>query len=394
MNSPAPILLQTDQAPLSPKGAIIRPSKKYEESYFPEEIGSVALILDHLDDAIIIFTKNDETIIYVNPAWEQLNGYTLDEIRGQTGAFLHSSSSHTPWKQARAVIQHGKSWRGEVANRRADGTEYKTFMTITPLKNQQGESVYFAGVTHGDATKNALRQAQNALVNGLSHKLRTPLTNIKFYLSLLEKGAPDNRDRYMETLKRETKRLQAITNEMLLLSQFDMGEIEIYVEPIDLNKFISDLVTANVGLADAHEVEVRYAVDSDALYTESTVPKPELESDTTLLKELLRQLLTNAIVYTSPGGEIEITTSQRKAGDQRWCAIAIRDSGFGIDPSEQERIFERFYRGRSSYEMSVSGTGLGLAICKLAAEHLGGKIELESTLAVGSTFTILLPLNR
>lgn len=229
---------------------------------------------------------------------------------------------------------------------------------------------------------------QHSFVDHISHELRTPLSNIKLYLSLLENSTPTNRARYIETIKREADRLQNITDDMLMLSQFDTGQIEPYFEPVELEKLLQDSVTAHKKLALSHGVVLTYGTVCNALSTNL----PPFETDTLLLKEILQQLITNAIVYTCAGGTVTVEAAPRVENEQPWCAISVRDTGVGVDPSETERIFERSYRGGSSFELEIAGTGLGLTICQAAAQSLGGSIKVESAPSVGSTFTLLLPI--
>lgn len=225
-------------------------------------------------------------------------------------------------------------------------------------------------------------------VDDISHKLRTPLTNIKLYIALLEKSNPSNQARYTETLKRETNRLQHITEDMLMLSQFDLGKIEPCFELVDLAELLRDVVEAHKGLALSREVVLHDCAVGETPHTKFA----SVHSDTLLLKEAMQQLLTNAIVYTKKGGEVIVEATLRADGKQKWCAIAVRDTGAGIDAAEAKHIFERSYRGRSSLEMGIAGTGFGLTICREIASYLNGLIELKSALGVGSTFTLLLPI--
>lgn len=357
------------------------------DTNFLGSCGSVDLLLEHMTDAIIL-TKSDETIVYVNPAWEQQNRYKLDEVRGLTPAALHAYSEQPVWQTMQAAIQRDETWHGEVRNMRADGSDYETDLTIVPIQNGGGAPLYFVWINRDVTEEKMLAREQERFVTEVSHELRTPLTNIKFYLSLLEKGTLDNQARYIQTLKREAKRLQSITEDMLLISQFDMDKIEPSIESIDLNNLVLDVVAARTKLAKTHEVTIRYRSTSDPLLAKESL----LESDNDLLAELLGQLLTNAIVYTGAGGKVEIETSICEKDEQMCCAISVCDSGFGIEASERERIFDRFYRGRSSHKMSISGTGLGLTICQQIADCLGGTLELESRPHIGSTFTFFLPL--
>ena len=353
-----------------------------------EQIGSMDMLLQHVTDAVVLI-KADQTIMYANSAWESLTGYTLDRVRGLSYALLQPSSEQAAWQSIHSIVEHGQTWRGELLALRVDGSEYESSLTIAPMYNDGGKLIYFAVVSRDISKEKMYLRAQETFITDVSHELRTPLTNINFYLSLLAKGAPDQQERYLETLNRESRRLQKITEDMLLLSQLDMDRVEPSVETIPLAGLLTDIVASRIMLANAKQVSIHYRPDHDLTGDAEPI---SLESDKTLLAELLTQLLTNAITYTDVGGDVELEAGVFEKAGQMWCTISIRDNGFGVDRNEHELIFERFYRGTASHEMDISGTGLGLPLSRQIASRLGGKIEIESALQKGSTFTLSLPI--
>lgn len=235
----------------------------------------------------------------------------------------------------------------------------------------------------------ALLKAQEAdriksqFVSNINHELRTPLTVIQLHLGLLTHGRPENRERYLATLNRETHRLQALVEELLNLSQLDLGKTAVNRVPTDLNRLMGDLVI------DRGELVTNKGLTLDF---EPAANLPPALADPHLLFQVLTNLLANAINYTPQGGAITLRTGIITTGEQTWLTASVADSGPGIAEEEKPYLFERFHRGRSGRESGVAGTGLGLALCQEIMTRHNGRITVESKPEQGSTFTIwLLP---
>lgn len=234
----------------------------------------------------------------------------------------------------------------------------------------------------------ALQQAQEAdrvksqFISNVSHELRTPLTNLKLYLSLLSRGQPEKRDAYLETLHRETERLQKMIESLLDLSRLDLGKVQLNLQPTDLNQVVETLVTDRSALATDEGLHLQIVAKKDL---------PPAAADPKLVEQVLTNILTNAINYTPSGGTITLRTGTVQNNQQDWVTVSVSDTGPGIAESEQPHIFERFYRGEAGRNSSAPGTGLGLAICQEIVERHGGQITLESQAGQGSTFTVWLP---
>ena len=340
-------------------------------------------ILVHMADAVI-FTDADERIVYVNPAWERLNGYELAEVQGQRPAFL--TAAQTPGEildDLRASLRNGQRWQGELLNLRKDGSTYETEMTIVPVADESGQVRYHVGVNRDITEDKQFLRVKDQFVSDMSHELRTPLTNIKFYLSLLERGDPSRTDHYMGTLKRETNRLQDIMEDLLSLSRLDQERIEFQMAPTDLNMFLTTLVAEHQSAA----------ADRDLILTFAPEPSlPTVMIDQTQMTQAITNLLLNAIYYTLAGGTVQVATGVENVGHETWVKIALADTGLGIVPEDQERLFERFFRGQASRTTNTPGTGLGLALCFEIVQRHRGRIDVVTEPEVGSTFAVYLPV--
>jgi signal transduction histidine kinase len=176
------------------------------------------------------------------------------------------------------------------------------------------------------------------------------------------------------------RHLLALINDVLDLSKIEAGKMELFLEEFDVRKMIDEVASTARPLIDknANRLEVRCATDVG-----------EMRADLTKVRQMLLNLLSNASKFTSEG-RIHLEVERDRNGDQA-LIFRVRDTGIGMTPEQQERVFEAFSQAEASTARRFGGTGLGLAISKRFCEMMGGGIELESEPGVGSTFTIRLP---
>ena len=219
--------------------------------------------------------------------------------------------------------------------------------------------------------RDAMRQEFTANV---SHELKTPLTSISGYAEMIERGMAREEDirRFAATIRRESGRLLTLISDIIRLSQLDENEAPAPMAPVDLRNLATECMDSLIPVA--KKSGVSFAVEG----SECTV-----HGDKGELWELVYNLIDNAIRYNRPGGSVRVTLADK--------SICVSDTGIGIPPEHQDRIFERFYRVDKSHSRSTGGTGLGLSIVKHVAEHHGAKIALESTPGVGTSITVTFP---
>jgi two-component system phosphate regulon sensor histidine kinase PhoR len=216
-------------------------------------------------------------------------------------------------------------------------------------------------------------------VANVSHEFKTPLTSIRGYAETLltaEPGNPAVRREFLAAIERNATFLQTLVDDLLVLASLE-SELPIEKERFNVREAIEQQIQSKQPLLSARDLRVRLDCQSE-----------EIEADRNRLMRALSNLLDNAIHYNREGGEIRIVTS--RAG-QRF-RIDVEDTGEGIPQGDLGRIFERFYRVDKSRTRNSGGTGLGLSIAKHAIESQGGSLSVSSTLGVGSTFSIWLPL--
>jgi heavy metal sensor kinase len=212
-----------------------------------------------------------------------------------------------------------------------------------------------------------------------SHELRTPLTALRAEgeVALNSAREPEQFRQNIGAMLEEAQRLQDLVDSLLTLARAEADQQPLNREPIEFGALTREVVESLRILAD--EKHQQLAVEADGVLS--------IAGDAALLRHALLNLVHNAIRYTPAGGRISVTCSRR----DREAVVEICDTGEGIAPEHQAKVFERFYRVDKTRSRSEGGAGLGLAIAKLAVERHGGRIELESTPGKGSTFRVVLP---
>ena len=225
-----------------------------------------------------------------------------------------------------------------------------------------------------------LERVRRQSVSDISHEMRTPLGNLKNYLEALSDGMMTWDKKTRQGLEEEVRRLIQLTERFEELTAAEKKAQNLEPEKIDLRVLFQKLRRRFVTKAGESRLKLNFELDLE---------NSEIVQDREALRTVLENLISNAIKYSEPGGEIEV----RAAGDDGKLKLKVRDTGIGIPPGEQELIFERFYRTYSSRSRETGGTGLGLAIVKELVEAMEGEIEVNSG-EEGTEFLLILPAGR
>ena len=225
-------------------------------------------------------------------------------------------------------------------------------------------------------------ESQKQFIQDASHELRTPIaiaqTNIEV-LEMDDKVTVKDYERLMNILKMNLERMSTLSEKLLLLSESEQGKAN--WSTVELAPLLTELTTEFKTKAGETSINLELvSIETDAL----------VFGDVFRLKQALVNLVDNAIKYNRPGGEVKISAS----ADDAQVVVEIKDNGIGISQSDQQRIFERFYRVDKSRSRAQGGSGLGLAIVKKIAEEHSGTVSVESTVGEGSTFRITLPRRK
>ena len=237
-------------------------------------------------------------------------------------------------------------------------------------------------VLHDVTELRRLERVRQDFVANVSHEFKTPLTAIQGFAETLLGGAledPKNNRRFLEIMRDHANRLARLTDDLLKLARIEAGKLELEFSPVGVIEFIERC--AETALMKASRKQITLDIE---------IPPglPPVRGDASLLRDVLQNLVDNAIQYTPPGGRIRV--SARVNSNE--MVIEVADTGIGIPLIDQERIFERFYRVDAARSREAGGTGLGLSIAKHIIDAHDGRLWVESTVGEGSRFSFSIPL--
>jgi signal transduction histidine kinase len=226
----------------------------------------------------------------------------------------------------------------------------------------------------------SLDEAKTNFLANVSHELRTPLTSIRAFSEILQ-SYPDDEEtqqEFLHIISSESERLTRLVNDVLDVTKIESGQMEWRDESVDASALLEQCTRTFAPLFEQSTLEFRQEVAPNL---------PLIRGDHDRLQQVIQNLLNNAMKFTSEGS---IGLRARVVGDA--LRISVSDTGVGIAPQDQERVFEKFQQVGDTLTGKPKGTGLGLTICREIVEHHGGQLTLESEPGEGSTFTIVLPV--
>ncbi len=224
-----------------------------------------------------------------------------------------------------------------------------------------------------------LFETQRQLVADVSHELRTPLATIQGNIDLLRRGVardPHMLQESLEAIDAEVARMSRLVRDLLLLAEAE-GGLTLHMKPVEVDTVLLEVYREAQLMANGRQ-KVRLGHEDQAL----------VQGDADRLKQLLLNLVSNAIAYTPEGGTVTLSLNLRPDG---WVRVCVADTGIGIASEDLPHIFDRFWRVDRARTRKAGGSGLGLSIARSIAEAHGGTLEVESELGKGSTFEVLLP---
>lgn len=217
-------------------------------------------------------------------------------------------------------------------------------------------------------------------VANVSHELKTPVTSIKGFSETLLDGAgeePETRNQFLKIINDESQRIKLLIDDLLILSKLEKEELLIEPEEISTTKLFNDVYPIIEHSAKKKNIQLNFVDPKEIIF----------EADLEKVKQILINLLSNAVSYTSESGTITLEATEK----ENEICLSVRDTGMGMSKEALSRIFERFYRVDKARSRDTGGTGLGLAIVKHIVEVHNGRIEVDSEIGKGTTFNIYLP---
>ena len=356
--------------------------------------------LDTCANALLIVGL-DGIIEWVNQAFCELTGYDIDESVGRRpGALLHSGvQDETYYKEMWHTISAGNAWKGELVNRRKNGTTYIEVMTITPVRDAQGELTHFIGVKE-DVTEHkrieeeahAANRAKSEFLANMSHEIRTPMNGVIGMVDILQQTRLEPmQSRMLDTIQHSSMVLLHILNDILDFSKIEAGKLTIERIPVHLREVLEGVAQLMVAACNAKSIAL-------TLFVSPALPRRIL-SDPTRLRQVLLNLLGNAVKFTSshvgkPARVMLIAEPCTLAQGQAGVKLRVIDSGIGISPEVLGKLFQPFVQADESTARKFGGTGLGLSISQRLVALIRGRISVRSELGEGSEFCVELPLDE
>lgn len=355
----------------------------HEQKQTEEQLKLLLKVVESAANALLI-TGADGVIQWVNPAFCEITGYAAEEVIGRTPRLLKSGrQDELFYKDLWSTIKAGRVWRGEIVNKRKDGTLYVEEMTITPVRDESGEISHYISVKQDITERKRIEKIKNEFISIVSHELRTPLTSIRGSLGLMTGGVagelPPQAKRLAEIALRNSERLIRLVNDILDVEKINAGKMVFSIQTHDVAPMVEHALEVNRGYGEQHDVE--FVVENHL------GDKACVQVDSDRFEQVMTNLLSNAAKYSPPRGKVVVSIGRRNG----FVRISVADKGPGIPSEFHDRIFEAFVQADSSDTRNKGGSGLGLTITRTIVERLGGEISFDSTPGEGTTFHVDLP---
>jgi len=339
---------------------------------FQEERGKLEAVLRHMTDAVLIIDR-DGTVILANPASELLFNTSMDQALGHSLVeVVRQYQLVDLWKSSQM------SNKQQISTLETSPERFFIQATATPLESSLPGSTLL--VLQNLTRTHRLETIRRDFVSNVSHELRTPLASLKALTETLQEGAledPPAARGFLKRMEDEIDNLTQMVRELLDLSRIESGRVPFDRRPVSPLSMITNAV---------ERMRLQAERGGLTLQIEDKTSLPEVMADAERIEAVLVNLIHNAIKFTPPGGQISVGGRQ----ENEQVVFSVRDTGIGINPQDQSRIFERFYKADQS--RSGGGTGLGLSIARHTIEAHKGRIWLESNPGQGSTFYFSLPV--
>ncbi len=329
----------------------------------------------------VVAVDSDDVVVHVNSAAEAILGIDATSAQGRriwevTRMIEVGEALNDAMKEGRVRVSEAR-----ISKRQKD----QVIQLIgSPLRDANGARVGAVLVMHDVSDLRQLEGVRRDFVANISHELKTPLAAIRGLVETLiddQQMDPDTHRRFIEKIHDQSMRLSSLVSDLLTLSRLESDQGGVQFESTDLRDAVSESYRAQVHAAETKKVEMAARVADGPVV---------IEGDGEALRELVDNLLSNAIKFTPEGGRVDMRLGVEGSN----AVLTVEDTGIGIAPEDQGRIFERFYRVDKARSRQLGGTGLGLSIVKHVALAHGGNVSLKSAPGRGSTFRVQIPLRR
>lgn len=340
--------------------------------------------------AIVSIADRQGNITYVNDKFCEISGYSRDELLGQNHRILKSDKLPDEFYQELwTTISQGKIWHGEICNRRKNGDNYWVESTISPFLDESGIPYQYVSI-RTDITRildakieaEATSRSKSIFISSMSHELRTPMNAILGFSQLVEMQTKDESTKeHINEVINAGNHLLGLINGILDFSQIESGKVDLFFDSYSIKEILNFCLSMTKHSADEMLLNIENKVDS--------LPDMNIQVDEKRFKQIVLNILSNAIKYNKKNGSVIIDYS---IDDNEMLCLKVIDSGKGIALKYQNDIFKTFNRGGEE-NSTIAGSGLGLGISKTLIERMDGMIGFESIEDEGSTFWVKVPLS-
>lgn len=346
---------------------------------------------------MILITDKNGTIEYVNSKFTEVTGYDFYDAICNTPRILKSGLvSDETYIELWESISNGYEWRGELLNKRKNGTLFWESISISPIKNQNGEITNFVAFKEDisekkkmeDELRIAIDKAEESsklksiLIGNMSHEFRTPLVGILGFTQFLSESiAEPEQLNMLDRITKSAKRLTATLNSILQYAQLETNELQADIQELSFDKYIKYFHTPFVETAKQKGLEFVLDIKQEGI---------NVFADERLIYTVLNSLLDNAIKFTNKG-KIIVQIDHISEAEKCWGVLKVIDTGIGVSEEDQSVIFKEFRQVSEGISRRYEGTGLGLNISQKLVHLMEGELIFESKLAVGSVVTVKIP---
>jgi PAS domain S-box-containing protein len=348
----------------------------------------LAAILASTTDAVLV-TDRENRVLLINPAAEQAFGIASEHV-------LEQRIDHAPLPEALAGVLEEPLDLDEALTRELSLTDGRTlYANVSAILTADGQHLGRVAVMRDITHLKELDELKSDFVATVSHDLRAPLTFMRGYAAMLPTAGDLNRRQreYIERILHGVGQMSNLVDDLLDLGRIEAG-VGLERQPCHLGAILAEAVDSVRSRATTKGINLRIGPVSGSGSDPDSIAI--VSGDAVLLRQAVTNVVDNAIKYTPEGGKVTVGLSIRSKGEgrRRRAVVRVSDTGIGIAPEDQVRLFEKFYRVKRRDAPSVSGTGLGLSIVRSIVERHGGEVRVESELNKGSTFHIILPLSE
>lgn len=327
----------------------------------------------------VIALDNSKKVIFVNPAIEEVFGIKEEDVKGKH--ILEMVRNNILVEEIKSLINNSISTKTEIEINEPKHKIFNVYssaiMLNQDIKRKIGVVLIFQDITE----IRKLETMRKGFVANVSHELKTPLTSIRGFIETLKNGAIEDenlREKFLDIIDIEAGRLFALIQDILVLSEIENNQT-VTKEIINVNMALSNVIDIMCGIAKKKDIKMINNINKNL---------SNITGKRSWFKQMLINLIDNAIKYSQSGGEVTISAYEEK----NKLILNVKDTGMGIGEGHLDRLFERFYRVEKARSKQIEGTGLGLAIVKHIVISFDGEIHVNSEINKGSEFIIILPI--